>query len=82
VTRRVEREHRVRLEIAPPARRDLADLALSDLSNGGRGIGSVVEQALVNPLARHLIGSPSAAGETLTVTGIHHRGALFDLDCE
>ncbi len=82
VGRRVEREHRARLVIAPAARRELAELALSDLSNGGRGIGSAVEQALVNPLARHLIGNPPAAGGTLTIAAIHRRGRLFDLDCE
>ncbi len=82
VERRIEREYRARLVLAPEVREQLAEIALADLSNGGRGIGSAVEQALVNPLARKLIGDPPDPGEQVTVTELRRNGPLFELECE
>ncbi len=82
VERRIEREYRAKLVLAPEVRKQLAEIALADLSNGGRGIGTVVEQALVNPLARKLVGEAPAVGGQVSVTGLRRDGPLFELDCE
>jgi hypothetical protein len=81
VERRIEREYGTRLVLAPETRAALAEIALADLSNGGRGIGSAVEQALVNPLARHLIAA-TGPSETLRVTGVRPARAVYELDIE
>jgi ATP-dependent Clp protease ATP-binding subunit ClpB len=82
VAQRVERECQAKLVLAPAARESLAELALADLSNGGRGIGSAVEDALVNPLARRLILTPPAADAELRVEAVRAVGGSFELDCE
>ena len=82
VARRIEREYQAKLVLSPGVREQLAEIALADLSNGGRGIGSVVEQALVNPLARSLIGDAPGAGEQVRVNGIRRSGPLFEIDRE
>jgi ATP-dependent Clp protease ATP-binding subunit ClpB len=82
VERRIEREYRAKLVLAPGVREQLAEIALADLSNGGRGIGTMVEQALVNPLARRLVGEEPAVGGQVTVTGLRRNGPLFELDCK
>jgi MoxR-like ATPase len=82
VENRIEREYRAKLVLAPAVRDQLAEVALADLSNGGRGIGSVVEQALVNPLARRLVGDAPEPGQVITVTAMRRNGALFELECK
>jgi ATP-dependent Clp protease ATP-binding subunit ClpB len=54
IAKKVLDEHKLRLEIAPEARRRILELCTPDLSNGGRGIGNALESVLVNPLARAL----------------------------
>lgn len=56
-----------RVEILPEARKKLAELCLSDLSNGGRGIRNQVEVHLVNPLARALF---DAKGSHFAIVGV------------
>lgn len=42
------------LTLSDNAKRALSEAALSNLSNGGRGIGNIVESFLINPLARFM----------------------------
>ncbi len=81
VATRVEREYEAKLTIAPAAREAIAEFALADLSNGGRGIGSAVEEALVNPLARQLVFAPPQAGGEVRVEGLSRDGRSFELEC-
>jgi ATP-dependent Clp protease ATP-binding subunit ClpB len=83
VAARVEREHGSTLILEPQARAQLAEAALANLDNGGRGIGSVVENALVNPLAREVFARGAAEDgvvEPLRVTAIRREGRTFELD--
>jgi energy-coupling factor transporter ATP-binding protein EcfA2 len=54
VARRVQEEHKLQLEFTPSALEQLKAWCISDLSNGGRGIGNQIEACLINPLARAL----------------------------
>jgi ATP-dependent Clp protease ATP-binding subunit ClpB len=81
VATRIEREYEAKLTIAPAARKTIAEFALADLSNGGRGIGSAVEEALVNPLARQLVFNPPQAGGEVLVEGLGRDGRSFALEC-
>jgi ATP-dependent Clp protease ATP-binding subunit ClpA len=54
VAGRVREVHKLQLEFAPAALEQLKTWCVSDLSNGGRGIGNQLEACLINPLARAL----------------------------
>lgn len=47
-------EKHITLTISDGAMETLAEHALNNLQNGGRGIGNVVENLLINPLSRYL----------------------------
>ncbi len=67
VTETVRLRRGVTLNLAPQMREDLIAAALERLEFGGRGVASVIEAALVNPLARVLA---DAEGVTqITVVG-------------
>jgi hypothetical protein len=80
VAARVAREQGATLVVGPSARATLADAALANLDNGGRGIGSVVENALTNPLAREIFARGSVADEVLTVTAIRRTGRTYEVE--
>ncbi len=80
VARRVHREYKCGLELAPEARAILLGMALENLDHGGRGIGSVLENALVNPLARALFQAPPETEELIRVAAVHRRGRRFHLE--
>ncbi|HEV2070002.1 MAG TPA: AAA family ATPase [Acidimicrobiales bacterium] len=64
VMERVRQEHRVEIELAPESRELLLKTCLNDdtLALGGRGIGSMLETAFINPLANQLFLIRLAAG--------------------
>ncbi|MFC8433100.1 AAA family ATPase [Streptomyces sp. NPDC057253] len=70
ILRLVERECGSRITLAADVRAQLLELATADTSLGGRGIGSVLETALVNPLARALFAQGEAAPPHQTLTGL------------
>jgi ATP-dependent Clp protease ATP-binding subunit ClpA len=76
VKRRVMEEHGVQLDLTP-IHDALVRHCTTDRANGGRGIGSKLEEALVNPLARLLFAQRPRPGQTLAidrlqeVNGIH-----------
>ena len=82
VVARVQNEHKATLTFAPAVRKKLLALTTTDLSNGGRGIGSALETALVNPLARALFARGVTAGETLTVTKLDEVDHVLTLTIE
>ncbi len=47
-------EKHIILNLSDEAKSTLSEAALSNLSNGGRGIGNIVESHLINPLARFM----------------------------
>jgi len=71
IAARLAKEHEMTLELAPDVRERLLAAATGNVGNGGRGIGSVLESALVNPLARELF-------ERGVVPGAHVRVAALD----
>lgn len=79
VVERIRNEHKAALTLVPSARETLLAAATSDLSNGGRGIGSALETALVNPLARALFHRGVEPGEQLEITAIQRVDNLFSV---
>lgn len=81
IARRTRREHDIELVLSGEARAQLLEIALADLSQGGRGIGSRLENALVNPLSRNLFVANLGRGSTLTVTGVSQDDGTYELQC-
>lgn len=62
IANNLEHEKGVKLTIGDEYRKHLLGKALADLSNGGRGIGNMVETNLINPLSNILIMEKWEAG--------------------
>ncbi len=80
VANRLEKEQDVTLRLASTARQRLLAAATADLDNGGRGIGSVIESALVNPLARELFRRGLSPGESVTVLDVARNGTTWTVE--
>ncbi|GAA3039834.1 AAA family ATPase [Actinokineospora globicatena] len=61
----------IELRLSPTARADLVRTCSSDLENGGRGVGNLLESNLVNPLARELFDSGAGQGDLVEVVAVH-----------
>jgi ATP-dependent Clp protease ATP-binding subunit ClpB len=79
VAGRVRDEQRAELVLADDARASLLGWCTADLSNGGRGIGTVIEAALVNPLARAIFDRGVAPGDRLLVADVIETPLGYDL---
>ena len=66
----VQSEHGVSLTLEPAAHTTLTEVCLADLSLGGRGIGSIIETTLIDPLARYILADPLGEAADITVTDI------------
>jgi hypothetical protein len=60
----------------------LADRCLADLSNGGRGIGNVLESCLINPLSRALFDREMPPGSRAQIARIGWDGPIPELELE
>lgn len=67
IAKNLEHEKGVRLTVGDEYRAYLLSKALSDLSNGGRGIGNMIETNLINPLSDILIAEKWNAGSTIEI---------------
>lgn len=63
-------EKNIQVELSPGAYGALQDCAVQNLSNGGRGIGNVVENLLINPLARYLFDSGIFEDMSVRIDGL------------
>ncbi|HEY3511036.1 AAA family ATPase [Kribbella sp. NPDC051137] len=77
VVRRAAEQHRLELTVSDEVRRDVVELAVADLSKGGRGIGRVVESTLVNPLARALFDLPAGTTAVTVKELVREEGGWF-----
>ena len=77
---RLSGDRGIRLALAPEARETLLAAALQNLSNGGRGVGNIVESMLINPLSRCLFDLRVPSGASLTVKAIRSAAGNFELD--
>ena len=80
VVNRVEREYRAEFSLALDVRERLTTLAVSNPELGGRGIGSVIESVLVNPLARSIFRRQPAPGECIEVTALNQIGSNWEVE--
>ncbi len=77
---RLWEDRSIRLVLYAGARETLLRAALQNLSNGGRGVGNIVESMLINPLSRFLFDNRVESGGRLTVRAIRSAGGNYVLD--
>jgi hypothetical protein len=79
VVHTVDRLFTATLTFTDEAREQLLEHATYDLSNGGRGVVSAIENYLVNPLARQVFQYPPSQGEVIEIKGFEQAGQNWEL---
>ena len=75
-------EKRIELSIEDKAHDQLLAAAIANLSNGGRGIGNIVESMLIDPLSRYIFDNKVFEDLRICIKQIQNNGALTSLICE
>lgn len=81
IVKNMSAEKHITLTIADSAMETLTEQALSNLQNGGRGIGNVVENLLINPLSRYLFDNEIFDNASVTIDKIDTTAAPPSLEC-
>ena len=82
IAQRLRNELKLRLTLTADIRRKLLLRSTEDLSNGGRGIGNVLESAFINPLSRALFEHKLEGRQTVAVTGMEEEDKVVSLTVE
>ena len=70
IIKNLSAEKHITLTISEEAMTTLTDNALNNLQNGGRGIGNVVENLLINPLSRYLFDNEIYGNSEIVIENI------------
>jgi len=79
VARRLFEEFKLRLSISAAVKAALVERCISELSNGGRGIGNALESSFINPLARALFEHDLEGKQKLLVQALHEQDRVIEL---
>lgn len=63
----LKKSKNIELNLSELAQEQLEKLSLANLDNGGRGIGNVVENFLINPLSRYLFNNEILSNAIVTI---------------
>ena len=74
-------EKHITLTISDRAMKVLTENAIGNLANGGRGIGNVVENLLINPLSRYLFDNEIFENGAVNVDDIYVNAVPPSLEC-
>lgn len=74
-------EKQIALTITDSVMSILTEQTLNNLQNGGRGIGNVVENLLINPLSRYLFDNEIFDNASVTIDNIDITAAPPSLEC-
>lgn len=77
ISANLQQEKAITLVISQQAYQSLSRKAKANLINGGRGIGNVVESALLNPLARIVFERMPGKGSVIRINEIQDDGTLI-----
>lgn len=74
-------EKHIQLVLSPQAEDDLYNQAVSDLpkGQGGRGIGNMIEEMLINPLARYMFDNNVIKDSMITVESIYKENGVSEI---
>lgn len=70
ITRKLWEENQIRLILDDGVREALLHKVLGNLENGGRGVGNIVEEALLNPLAAYMLDGDFLRDAVITVKNL------------
>ncbi len=79
VARRLLDEFKLKLAMSAAVRKALAERCISDLSNGGRGIGNALESNFINPLSRALFEQNFDGKQILSVQDLQEKDRVIEL---
>ena len=72
----------IEVELSEIAFDTLKTAALSNLDNGGRGIGNIVESLLINPLSRYMFDNEIFENRNITIREIKTDNSQCDIECD
>lgn len=81
IIKNLSAEKHITLTISEEAMTTLTDNALDNLQNGGRGIGNVVENLLINPLSRYLFDNEIYGNSEIVIENIDAGTIPPELEC-
>ena len=81
IIKNLSAEKHIALTISEEAMTTLTDNALNNLQNGGRGIGNVVENLLINPLSRYLFDNEIYGNSEIVIENIDAGTIQPKLEC-
>ncbi len=81
IVKNLSAEKHITLNLSDKAMEALAEQALGNLQNGGRGVGNVVENFLINPLSRYLFDNEIFENAVLTIENIDAQAMPPSLEC-
>lgn len=81
IIKNLSAEKHITLTISEEAMTTLTDNALDNLQNGGRGIGNVVENLLINPLSRYLFDNEIYGNSKIVIENIDALTIPPELEC-
>lgn len=81
IIKNLSAEKHITLTISEEAMTTLTDNALDNLQNGGRGIGNVVENLLINPLSRYLFDNEIYGNSEIVIENIDAGTIPPKLEC-
>ncbi len=81
IIKNLSAEKHITLTISDKAMTTLTDNALNNLQNGGRGIGNVVENLLINPLSRYLFDNEIYCNSEIAIENIDAGTIPPELEC-
>lgn len=74
-------EKNIAVTMSDDAMSTLLARTMTNLDNGGRGIGNIVESLLVNPLSRYLFDNEIFENAKLTINSIQAETMPYSLEC-
>lgn len=81
ITQNLQSEKDIQIILSDAAMETLKNKANSNLENGGRGIGNIVESLLIDPLARYLFDHEIQGGQRVVINSIRGEVQPYYLDC-
>jgi len=79
IVARVQSELGIELSLSNDVVGTVRRYCTSDLTNGGRGIGNLLETVLINPLSRELFGRNVSRDKMVRVSGLEISGSSINL---
>jgi ATP-dependent Clp protease ATP-binding subunit ClpA len=79
IVARVQSELGIELSLSNDVVGTVRRYCTSDLTNGGRGIGNLLETVLINPLSRELFGRNVPREKMVRVSGLEISGSSINL---